>query len=36
MSVSLVIPGYNCERTIRACLDAVVPLLTSGTPRRGP
>jgi cellulose synthase/poly-beta-1,6-N-acetylglucosamine synthase-like glycosyltransferase len=26
-SVSLVIPGRNCARTIRACLDAVVPLL---------
>ena len=26
-SVSLVIPGRNCARTIRKCLEAVVPLL---------
>lgn len=30
MSISLVIPGYNCERTIRACLAAVAPLLEQG------
>lgn len=30
MSISLVIPGYNCERTIGACLAAVVPLLERG------
>src|SRR5687767_9420148 len=33
MDISLVIPGRNCERTIRACLDAVVPLLADGTLR---
>ncbi|HTN77885.1 MAG TPA: glycosyltransferase [Pirellulaceae bacterium] len=27
MTVSLVIPGRNCQRTLRACLGAVVPLL---------
>jgi len=31
--VSLVIPGRNCERTIRSCLAAVVPLLNE-TPLR--
>lgn len=30
MSVSLVIPGRNCQRTIRACLEAVLPLLERG------
>ena len=28
LAVSLVIPGKNCARTIRPCLDAVVPLLS--------
>jgi glycosyltransferase involved in cell wall biosynthesis len=30
MNVSLVIPGRNCERTIRACLEAATPLLADG------
>jgi glycosyltransferase involved in cell wall biosynthesis len=30
MGISLVIPGRNCSRTIRPCLDAVVPLLQQG------
>ena len=30
MDVSLVIPGRNAGRTLRACLDAVVPLLGTG------
>lgn len=30
MTISLVIPGRNCQRTIAACLDAVVPLLADG------
>lgn len=30
MGVSLVIPGRNCSRTVRQCLDAVVPLCTRG------
>jgi glycosyltransferase involved in cell wall biosynthesis len=30
MNVSLVIPGRNCERTIRACLEAATPLLANG------
>ncbi len=28
--VTLVIPGYNAERTVEACLSAVVPLLREG------
>ena len=30
MDISLVIPGRNAARTVRPCLDAVVPLLHSG------
>lgn len=30
MSVSLVIPGKNATRTIRQCLDSVVPMLENG------
>ena len=30
LSVSLVIPGRNCSRTITACLSAVTPLLARG------
>lgn len=29
-TVSLIIPGRNCERTIALCLDAVVPMLEQG------
>jgi len=31
MGVALVIPGRNCSRTVRQCLDAVSPLLAAGT-----
>src|SRR5437870_415228 len=34
-SVSLVIPGRNCSRTIRECLNAVVPLLSDPRNRLG-
>jgi glycosyltransferase involved in cell wall biosynthesis len=30
VNVSLVIPGRNCQTTLAACLDAVVPLLERG------
>jgi glycosyltransferase involved in cell wall biosynthesis len=30
VNVSLVIPGRNCQTTLAACLDAVVPLLQCG------
>ena len=33
--VSLVIPGRNCQRTIRQCLSAVVPLLDDPESRLG-
>lgn len=32
-AVSLVIPGRNCARTLRQCLDAVVPLLGEANSR---
>jgi glycosyltransferase involved in cell wall biosynthesis len=28
--VTLVIPGRNCEKTLRACLESVIPLLACG------